>query len=74
VYLTNPFRPKETSSMPTGHTQGIGYIAYGAVLVPTSTYKGATTLQVIVSRNSMSTSGNLHIAVNRDSPLIAYLK
>jgi hypothetical protein len=74
VYLTNPFRPKETSYMPTGHTQGIGYTAYGAVVVPRSAYQGATTLQVIVSRNSNATSANLHIAVNKDSPLIAYLK
>ncbi len=65
VYLTNPFRPKETTYMPTGHTQGIGYMAYGAVKVPTSAYTGATTLQVIVSRSSTSVRGNLHIAVKR---------
>jgi hypothetical protein len=73
VYLTNPFRPKELSYMPTGHTQGIGYTAYGAVKIPTSAYQGAATLQVIVSRSSTSVRGNLHIAVSKDSPLLAYL-
>jgi hypothetical protein len=74
VYLTNPFRPKDLSYLPTGYTRGIGYIAYGAVAVPRSAYEGASSLQVIVSRSSMSTSGNLHIAVNKDSPVIAFLK
>ncbi len=74
VYLTNPFRPKDLKHAPTGYTQGIGYQAYGAVAVPVSAYKGASTMKVIVSRNSMSVTQGLHIAVNKDSPLIAYVK
>jgi hypothetical protein len=74
VYLTNPFRPKDLTHAPTGYTQGVGYYAYGAVAVPFSAYNGATSLQVIVSRNSNSVVQGLHIAVNKDSPLIAYVK
>jgi hypothetical protein len=74
VYLVNPFRPKDLTYLPTGYTRGVGYMAYGAVAIPASAYQGASTLQVIVSRNTTSVRSNLHIAVNKDSPLIAFLK
>lgn len=69
ITLYNHFRPK--TQIATG---GVGYAATGSVLVPSSAYREATQLKVIVSRSSGSNSGNLHIAINKDSPVIAYVK
>jgi hypothetical protein len=72
VMLNNPFRPKDSSYTPTGYTHGVGYQAYGAVAVPFSAYDGATLMKVIASRSNSSALKNLHIAVNKGAPVIAY--
>lgn len=74
VYLNNPFRPRELNQLPINPTGGIGYMAYGASLVPYSSYQGATTMKVIVSRANSSATQNIHIAVNQNAALIAYVK
>jgi hypothetical protein len=58
------------SSNPIGFTQGVGYQAYGAVGVPFSACDKATTLKVIVSRSNSSASKGIHVAVNKDTPLM----
>jgi len=74
VSLVNPFKPREYTSNPIGYTQGIGYQAYGAVGVPFSAYDKATTLKMIVSRSNSTASKGVHVAVNKDTPLIAFVK
>lgn len=74
ITLTNPFRPRDSRTMPTGDTQGVGYQAYGATSVSSWAYKGATTLRVIVSRSSTSVGADIHIATSRDAPFLAYIK
>jgi hypothetical protein len=74
VSLVNPFKPREYSSNPIGFTQGVGYQVYGAVGVPFSAYDKATTLKMIVSRSNSSAAKGIHVAVNKDTPLIAFVK
>jgi hypothetical protein len=74
VSLVNPFKPREYSSNPIGFTQGVGYQAYGAVGIPYSAYDKATTLKMIVSRSNSSASKGIHVAINKDTPLIAFVK
>jgi hypothetical protein len=74
IYLNNPFRPRELTQLPINPTGGIGYAAYGASLVPSSSYQGATTMKVIVSRSNSSATQGIHIAVNQNAALIAYVK
>ena len=72
VMLNNPFRPKDSSYTPTGYTRGVGYQAYGAIAVPFSAYDKGTSMRVIASRSNSSALKNIHIAVNRAAPVIAY--
>lgn len=74
VSLVNPFRPREYTGNTIGDTSGVGYQAYGAVSVPFSAYDKATTLKVIVARANSSAVKNLHLAVNKASPVIGYIK
>jgi hypothetical protein len=74
IGLMNPFRPSELTNLPMKPTGGIGYAVYGAVTVPTSAFTGATTMKVIASRSNSYAVSNVHIAVNQDAALIAYVK
>lgn len=74
VTLNNPFRPRELHQLPINPTGGIGYAAYGASLVPSSSYQGATTMKVIVSRSNSAATQDVHIAVNENAAMIAYVK
>lgn len=74
ITLTNPFRPRDSRTTPTGDTQGVGYQAYGATSVSSWAYGGATTLKVIVSRSSTSVRSDIHIATSKDGPFLAYIK
>jgi hypothetical protein len=74
VSLVNPFRPREYTGNIIGDTSGMGYQAYGAASVPFSAYDKATTLKVIVARANSSATKNLHLAVQKESPVIAFVK
>ncbi len=65
---TNPFRPRSLTD-----SSGVGYQAYGAVAIPSSVYRGATTLTITAVRSKMSVVRNIHIASNKDAAVIAYL-
>lgn len=74
VYLNNPFRPRELTQLPINPTGGIGYAAYGASVMPSSSYLGATTMKVIVSRSNSAATKDIHIAVSQGAATIAYVK
>ena len=74
IYLNNPFRPRELTQLPINPTGGIGYAAYGASVMPSSSYLGATTMKVIVSRWNSAATKDIHIAVNQGAATIAYVK
>lgn len=74
IGLQNPFRPRELRSLPMKPTNGVGYAVYGAVTVPTSALKGATTMKVIASRSNSYAVRDIHVALKREAALIAYVK
>jgi hypothetical protein len=68
ISVNNPFRPR--SSTDSG---GVGYQAYGAVAIPQSVYRGATTITIKAVRSRASVSRDIHIAGNKGAAVIAYL-
>ena len=62
VSLTNPFRPTDPSD-----SGGIGYQTWGNTSVPTSIWRGATTLTV-----SFEWRSGHHVAVKQDSAQLAW--
>ena len=74
ISLQNPFRPRELRNLPMKPTNGIGYAVAGAVSVPTSGFKGATTMKIIASRSNSYAVRDVHIALSKDAALIAYVK
>lgn len=61
--LNNPFRPQDPDD-----SHGMGYDAYGACSIPTSVWKGASMIKVVVTNPSPSTR---HVAVKREGLIIA---
>jgi opacity protein-like surface antigen len=68
IFANNPFQPR--SSTDSG---GVGYQAYGAVAIPSSVYRGATTITITAVRSKTSVVRDIHLASNKDAAVIAYL-
>jgi hypothetical protein len=68
ISATNPFRPR--SSTDSG---GVGYQAYGAIAIPSSVYRGATTITITAVRSRASVVHDIHLASNKDAAVIGYL-
>ena len=64
----NPFRPRSSTD-----SAGVGYQTYGSVAIPSSVYRGATTITITAVRSKVSVFRDIHLASQKEAAVIAYL-